>query len=111
MPGLDEYRRLIIECLVKEGGQATPDRLLCAYSCLKDLSKRQLMSIVEGMPEVEVVKVVYYPNVDQEIIFLRLKELPNQARDAERGEERCNSPLPAGHPRWSRRYPCSSEPC
>jgi len=39
----EELKKILIKCLKREEGEATPDRLLCAYQRLQGLSKEELL--------------------------------------------------------------------
>jgi len=54
-----EVRRILVECLGREGGGATLDRLLYAYQALRGLDRGELLKIAEECEEIEVVKRRY----------------------------------------------------
>jgi len=97
--GREGLKRILIECLKKEEGEAMPDRLLYAYQALKGLSKRGLLELAEGCDEIEVIRKRYYDWNDREVmIFLKLKgcgkseDIAPRGRRAEGGDG--NPPRP-----------------
>jgi len=69
-----EVRRILVESLGKEGGEATLDRLLYAYQALRSLDRGELLKIAEGCEEMEVVKRRYRPWDDRDVVvILRLR--------------------------------------
>jgi len=79
-------RRILVECLGKEGGKATLDRLLYAYQALRGLDRGELLKIAEGCEEIEVVKKRYRPWDDREtVIILRLRSFEGKSHSNERG--------------------------
>jgi len=76
----DEVRRILVECLGKEGGEATPDRLLYAYQALRGLDRGELLRVAEGCGEIEVVKRRYGPWDDRDtVIILRLRSFEDKS--------------------------------
>jgi len=70
----NEVKKVLVGCLGKEGGEATPDGLLYAYQKAQGLSRRELLKLAEECDEIEVIRQRYYAWNDCEImIFLKLK--------------------------------------
>jgi len=64
----------LVECLEREGGEATLDRLPYAYQALRGLDREELLKIAEECEEIEVVKRRYRPWDDRDtVIILRLR--------------------------------------
>jgi len=83
-----EVKRMLVECLEKEGGEATPDRLLYAYQALRGLDRGDLLKMAEECQEIEVVKRRYRPWDDEDAtIILRLKGFEGKRDDARISED------------------------
>jgi len=83
-----EVESMLVECLGKEGGEATLDRLLYAYQALKGLDREELLKMAEGCEEIEAVKKRYRPWEDREtVIILRLKGFEGESDNGRVGRD------------------------
>jgi len=70
----NEVKRILVERLGREGGEAILDRLLYAYQALRGLSGKELLKIAEECGGIEVIRKRYRPWDDGEVIIvLRLR--------------------------------------
>ncbi|MCX8187835.1 MAG: hypothetical protein N3F65_04410 [Nitrososphaeria archaeon] len=87
-PSTGELAKILVECLRREGGEATPDRLLYAYRSLQGLTRERLLEVAEGCGEIEVVHKKYRGLDERDAVtILRLRELGGGAPPANIGEK------------------------
>jgi len=84
----EELKRILVECLEKEEGEATQDGLLHAHQRLKGLSRRELSELAGEFEEIEVLRKRYRPWDERDVtIILRLKGFEGKSDPAHMSRE------------------------